>query len=118
VSRTTFERIVFATIIAAMFVVAIGLNNKALATWTESDYIDGVAIAALEGGSTDLTVLEATSVDPQTSPVCRNYADVALTAITVARASDLYPDGVLLHDLSVYLNEQLPIARNDCQLGI
>jgi hypothetical protein len=43
VSRTTFERIVFATIIAAMFILAIGLNNSALgadAEIVESDVIE------------------------------------------------------------------------------
>jgi len=117
-SRTTFERLALATAIAFMFVLAIGLSNEALGTWGEADYINEQASEALDGVDPALVNLAETSVDEYVSVVCREYADVALTAIVLAQQSDRYPDGTILREMSVYLNEQLPISMNDCQLGI
>jgi hypothetical protein len=122
--RITFERIVFTTIVIAMFCVAVGLNAKAVeASEMEEAYISRVLNEAVEAYNDEdydayalgMEEVYATTQDPDTSNFCKAYADGVLVATTIGEHLEYYPGSLTFQSLYDMILPQLEPLQAECQ---
>lgn len=116
------------TIVIALFIVLVGLTSEAVsATETEADVIlaqlvetsqayDEADYGGFEAGSDELYAI---SIDEYVSAPCRAYAELGLATIRLFELAVRYPENTIFAGAAVeFSNTHLPIAANDCRLGL
>ena len=118
--RNTIEAIIIALLFIAL------LQLPAIGGELEDEHISDVAGRALErmeAGEIDEMVdlqyeLYEISQDPDVSPSCQLFADVALSSAILVEEWGYYPDSQSMAYLNSMILEVLPLAKNDCNLAI
>lgn len=118
-----FRLAVTGTILAAIFIVGVGLLNRAIASETEFNAVLDVQIATaqhfdsgdLEAYFDGLDELYAISLDEATSPECRVFAEAGIVYFTLVYNAIMYPVPVLIDQAYIYIENVLPETGYDCQ---
>ena len=101
-------------------IATIALALPAGASSSDVEVIDEVVQATIDErvDAYDLSAVYAIITDPDTTPRCREYADLALLTMATVDLGQDYPESRMIQTMYGWAMEAVKVARNNCLLAI